>query len=431
MNRISLLENWANHIWQAVHNGALGGRQPIAIHQIELVNGPRAGALEILAGLDAGRLLSELSRNEYAIHRQFIPWDFAGHPAVFMAGRYVRLEAGWPTTLAECDITLASIGQRPKDGGRWIAGKNEYGATVTLGLSDTVPHFLFAGWTGSGKTWAMRSAVSQLAQDPANHMVLIDGKYGYGLSPLAHMKRVGPLATNSDPEAVRSALCWTVREMRRRYEQGIDGRVILVIDEVQEIASDPVVVAMLKRIVTQGRDARVHAIIGTQDPTAEAFSDVTIRRNLVGRVALRTEGYKASEVAVGGPTPRADWLLGAGDAYTIVPHSVLRAQLAYVPQGDLEHLPAGPTELEQWPDFDPEAAGSLPDMQGSGREISGDELAVSLVQAHLGAGRPTLQRALGNAGLNVPGSGRADWLLGLGREAHGWLVDNQWTLCET
>ena len=70
------------------------------------------------------------------------------------------------------------------------------------------------------------------------------------------------------------------------------------------------------------------------------------------------------------------------------------------------------------------AAGTLPEVQSNGREISGDELAVSLVQAHMGAGRPTLQRALGNAGLDVPGSGRADWLLGLGRETHRWLVEN-------
>lgn len=429
--RLALLNEWARFIWQATQGGDLGGKNRITIHQIETVCGPRAGALEILAGLDAGRLLSELSKNSFAVHRQFIPWNFIGEPAVFMSGRYVRLEAGWPDQMAERDIRLSDIGQRPRTGGRWIAGKNEYGQTVTLGLSDTVPHYLFAGWTGSGKTYAMRSAVKQLASDPDNHIVLIDGKYGYGLKPLSHLRRVGPLATNSDPEAVRGALAWVVSEMRRRYETNITGRVVVVIDEIQAIAEDPAAVHMIKRIVSQGRDAHVHAIIGTQDPTASAFDDITIRRNLVGRVALRTEGYKASEVAIGGPTPRADWLLGAGDAYTIVPHSTMRAQLAYVPPLDLENEPGGRAELESWPAFDAEAVGTLPEAGGNGREISGAEIAVSLIQAHLGSGRPTLQRAMENVGLEKPGSGRADWLLGLGREAHHWLVENDWTLCES
>jgi hypothetical protein len=431
--RISLLTDWANRISQAALSGALaGGRKPdsLAIHAVETVRGPRAGALEIHAGLDAGRLLRLLSANDYALHRQFVPWPFAGRPAVYMSGRYVRLEAGWPDALAEKNIKLSDIGQYPHGGGRWIAGKNEHGATITLGLSDTVPHYLLAGRTGSGKTFAMRAAVAQLARDPDNALVLIDGKWGYGLSPLAHVRRAGPLATNGDMDVVRGALGWAVGEMRRRYEErGWTGRVIVAVDEIQEIAKDPPVVDMLRRLAAQGRDADVHLIVGTQDPTAAAFSDVTIRRNLVGRLALHVEGYKASEVVVGGASPRADWLLGAGDAYAIVPGGVHRAQLAYLPPDELALVEAGPAALDAWPEYDPEAGGTLP--AGGGREVSGAEVAVSLVQAHLGSGRPSLVRALDNAGLGRPGSDRADWLLGLGREARAWLAENDWTLCET
>ena len=430
--RVAYLEQWGQDIWRAAQTpDALAGKKPIQIHGIDMVRGPRAGALEILAGLDAGRLLKALQSNDFALHRQFVPWDFSGQPAVFMSGRHVRLEAGWPDSLAEKDIKLSDIGQHPKEGGRWVAGKNEMGRTVTLSLSDTVPHYLMGGYTGSGKTYAMRSAVAQLARDPFNQLVLIDGKWGYGLGPLAQVaNRVGPLAIEF--EEVRAALSWSVAEMRARYQTGRrDSRLVIIIDEIQEFTKDAATAEMLRRLAAQGRDADVHLIIGTQDPTADAFNKITIRRNLVGRIALHTENYKASEVVVGGKTPRADFLLGAGDAYALTPGAMHRVQLAYIPEADFENETTGESLFDDWPEFDAEAAGTLPEDAGAGRQISGQEVAVSLVQAHLGAGRPTLQRALENAGLDKPGSTRADWLLGLGREAYTWLSENDWALCET
>jgi hypothetical protein len=417
---------------EAARAGRLG-KKPIEVYQIETVRGPRAGALEILAGFDAGRLLSVLGANDSALHRQFVPWDFTGEPSVYMAGRYVRLEAGWPDALAEKDIKLTDVGQFPKGGGRWIAGRNEVGQTITLSLSDTVPHFLFGGWTGSGKTWAMRSALAQLAQDPENRLVFIDGKYGDGLGVIAHLPRlVGPMAL--DMESVKAALSWSLTEMKRRYQTGDKrGRIIVAVDEVQEFTGkngDDAIVAMMRTLVSQGRGARVHVLAGTQNPTAKAFSDTDTQRNFVGRVALRTFNYKHSEAVVGGPSPRADWLLGAGDSYTMAAGAVYRAQLAYVPETDLERLNGAQPEMDEWPEFDAEAAGTLAEDDATGWQYSGAELAVSVVQAHLGNGRPTLQRALDNAGLGRPGSGRAERLLGLGREAYQWLRENDWRLCE-
>jgi hypothetical protein len=182
--------------------------------------------------------------------------------------------------------------------------------------------------------------------------------------------------------------------------------------------------------VAQGRGACVHVLTGTQHPTVDTFADPTIKRNLVGRVALRTEDYKASEVVVGGPVPRADRLLGAGDAYAIVPGAVHRVQLAYIPPADLEQMNTDQPEMNAWPEFDPEAAGTLPDREdGVGWQYTGAELGMAVVQAHLGSGRPTLVRALENAGLGKPGAERAIRLQKLGREAYAWLVENEWRLC--
>jgi hypothetical protein len=428
--RLKLLDRWAGSIIQAAQAGALDRGKPITIHSIEPVRGPRAGALECHAGLDTGRLLSVLSRDDFALHRQFVPWRFGGEPSVYLTSRYVRLEAAWPDDLAERDIKLADIGQHPKDGGRWIAGKNEVGATVTLGLSDTLPHFLFGGWTGSGKTWALRSALAQLSRDSANRLVLVDGKYGDGLACLGHLPNLaGPVAMDLD--TARAALSWAVTEMVRRYRTGDkSGRVIVAIDEVQEFtgkSGDVLVTELVRKLTTQGRGAGVHLFIGTQHPVGDVFSDSTIRRNLPGRVALRTEDYKASEVVIGGPTPRADRLLGAGDSFIVTPNATRRAQLAYIPMPDLEAMNTSKPALSEWPEADPEAAGTLSE-DAPRYQYDGDELAVSLVTAHENKGRPALVKALESAGLGRPGVEKAMRLLGLGRDMHTWLVVNDWCL---
>jgi hypothetical protein len=105
MNRNRLLTSWAQHLAQAARSGALTGK-PCPISRIETISGPRAGALEIFAGLESGRLLRVLSKNDAATLRQFIPWHFTGEPQAYMSGRYVRVEAGWPSHLAEQVIRL-------------------------------------------------------------------------------------------------------------------------------------------------------------------------------------------------------------------------------------------------------------------------------------------------------------------------------------
>ena len=329
--------------------GAMG--KPILLREINAISGPRAGVLEIDAGVSVGNLRRALGKDDAALLRQFIPWAFVGEPAIFMSGRYLRLEAGWPPQLAETDIPLGDLGRHPTGKGRWIAGKNELGATITLGVDSSNPHYLFGGWTGSGKTWAMRSALFQLAQDPENQMILIDGKWGDGLGTLRGLPRlVGPLADN--PERAKSALGWAVREMRRRYEGGgYQGRIIIGFDEVQEMQEETAVVEMLRRIVSLGRGAGIHVLLGTQHPTKDAFGDSSVKRNLTGRVALHVEDGVASNVVVGGPSPRADHLLGAGDAYAIVPGRVQRVQMAYIPENVLgRYAEPGQYQFRAWPE---------------------------------------------------------------------------------
>ncbi len=429
VNRDDLLASWAQYLVAAAHPGQLTGR-PCPISRVETIAGPRAGALEMFVGLEAGRLVRALSKNDCAAMRQFVPWQFAGAPQVFMAGRYVRCEAGWPSELSERVIRLGDLGQHPHDGGRWIAGKSEMGTTILPGLNDETPHFLVSGATGSGKSVALRSAVLQLSADPDNVIVLCDGKSGESLKAVERLPGVlGPCAT--DGPQVRNALGWAAKEMRGRYEAGYHtGRVIVVVDEFQELVDDQVIVDLLRKLTAQGRAAHVHCLLATQHPTVSAFGDSSTRRNLVGKVALRVSDSDASRVAVGGATPRADRLLGAGDSYTVAPGACHRVQMAYVDEQEITAGERGGHDwrFTRWPDYEPEAIGQeLPEVAW---KYTGDELAVAVVSAAHGEGRPSLVKRLIEAELGKPGAERAIRLLGLGRDVHDWLMGNGYAVCE-
>lgn len=420
--KTTLLREWARYLVSAARRGGLGG-QPIAVQRVEAVAGPRAGALEIYAGLDSGRLLRALSQDDAAMLRQLVPWQFVGQPSAFMAGRFVRVEAGWPDGLAETMIRLRDLGRYPRGGGRWVVGRNEYGQTVIGGLDDRRPHYLVGGATGSGKSVALHGMVLQLASDHENQLVLIDGKYGHGLREVAGLPGVvGPLAV--DGESAKAALGWVCAEMRRRYETGCrdSGRVVVVMDEFRTFADDAAVAGMMRRIAGQGRAARVHLVAATHHPTVGAFGDSETRRNMTARIALLVGDAEASRGVVGGSTPRADRLNGSGDAYTISPGAVNRVQVAFVDGQDFERAPAdGRGRLEAWPVFEAEAVGQ--ESEQVNWSYSDFEMAVGLVSASQRPrpeGRDLQAGRLAERGVTM-GSPRADRLISMSRGVIGRL----------
>lgn len=422
--REHLINEWARTIERATGSGAIFGdaSKAIALREIGTITGPRAGALEIDAGLGAGRLLRALVADDGAIMRQFIPWGFVGDPIAYMLGRYVRIEAGWPDHLAERAIRVTDLSTHPNGSGRWLLGKNERGRAVTLGLSDNAPHILIAGTTGSGKSVALRSLIVQLSR-AGDRLVLIDLKHGEGLRDLDRLPgTIGPLATAIDE--ARAALGWAVAEMTRRYESHDTqtARLVLVIDEVQELADDPICVEAIRKLTAQGRAARVSVILATQHPTIGAFGDPTIKRNVTGRIALRVADAKSSEVAIGQSTPRADHLLGAGDCYAIVPGIVQRCQVAYMPKPEIERALNAQPMIREWPIFEAER------LNAPAGAYTGQELAIGLINAHHHGGRPALVKSLIGAGLPKPGSDRAARLLALGRDLDQSLSDQGYEL---
>jgi hypothetical protein len=433
--RERLLESWSRYLVDAARQGAITGKPITTITQAGGIAGPRAGALEIYCGLDAGRLMAALIANDAAMLRPTIPWSFPGAPQVYMSGPYLRVEAGWPPELSETMIRLSELNPHPYDDGRWIVGKNEMGRTVVASLNDRTPHWLISGGTGSGKSVALRGAVKQLSHDPRTRLVLLDGKMGEGLGPASHLPGiVGPVAT--DGAAIRAALTWAAVEMVHRYEVGgHDGRVVVVFDEFQEFADDGAIVGLMRKLAAQGRAAGVHLLAATQHPTVDAFGDKSTRRNLTGKLALRVEDPDASRVAVGGKTPRADRLLGAGDAYTIAPARVQRVQVAYIGPGELQAGGPARPELDEWPEPDPESAGrDLPADRGPGRPsrpFGGAELAIAIISMTQDEGRPALKARLERAGIRPGGVDRLRELMAIAREATSTLDREHYELLFT
>jgi len=431
------LEQTRTALVTALARGVAGEPVPC---QSDTIAGPRAGAVLLHVGMATAKVLRLLSTDGAAIARQFISWNFPGEPGVFLSGKLIRVEAPWPDSLAQTQIRYRDVHHNPRGGGRWIAGVDERGVTIVMGVSDIVPHILTGGTTGSGKTVAMRNAAAQLSRQAGEvSLVCIDGKYGAGLGPLSGLPgMVGPVAT--DIRQATNALGWINAELQRRYtiiaaqgESAIASlpRIMLLFDEFQEFMDDAGVRELTRRILAQGRAARIHAMLATQHPTVEAFGEHgALKRNLVGRIALRVTDQDASRVVVGDSLPRADRLMGRGDAYAVIPGHVHRVQLLLIDEPELQAMPRQEPSLREWPETNPEDYGAEPTVRWG---YSGEELAWGLIGAAQTPqwGRPRILEAFEEAGLDRPGSERADRLIDLTREAHASLLEAQYQVVST
>jgi hypothetical protein len=217
--------------------------------------------------------------------------------------------------------------------------------------------------------------------------------------------------------------------MRRRYEaQGHDGKLIVVFDEFQEHADDAVIAGLLKKLAAQGRAAGVHTLAATQHPSVSAFGATETRRQFTGKLALRVEDSDASRVAVGGKLPRADYLLGGGDCYTVAPGSCHRVQGAFVDGSDYDEEEGGDPIFLEWPDYDAEDVGqALPEKRPPGRPrrpLQAEEVGVALLSAMEEEGRTYFKRRMEGADLGRPGTDRARSIMGFGRALLEWLEQN-------
>ena len=186
---------------------------------------------------------------------------------------------------------------------------------VQLDLVADGPHVLVAGTTGSGKSEALRTIVASLAYDYAPHEVafaLVDFKGGAGLGPCARLPHVASVLTDLEPHLARRALLALSAELAQRkaalarteattftdWGSGRPPRLVLVVDEFQEIAAaDRDFLPQLARLAAQGRSLGIHLVLATQRPAGAVGAE--IRANISATLALRTASDSESRDLIG------------------------------------------------------------------------------------------------------------------------------------
>ncbi len=340
----------------AAHNGLLSKKSCVVI--VDHIAGPRACVILLSAHRHTGEILRVLRKDEFALLRGLVPFDMPERETIdaYMVGASVRIEIGWPSYLSQWRIPLSTVNDRPYDNGCWLAGIDERGKSTTCLLNDKTPHFLIAGQTGSGKSIAVQNLVVQLSQDPANELILIDGKWGESLAPLEKLS-IAPCAVNLDD--AKAALSYAYRRLEARHtgeelpnDDGTHNRIVIVFDEFQEYTDDKDCAQLMRKIASQGRAKCVHLIAATQHPLCDVLGDSQTRRNLPGRIALQVEDRVASKVIIGNTSPRADLLTGDGDCYIVAGDIKRRVQGTYVDERDWQALPAKTRKIDQWSNID-------------------------------------------------------------------------------
>lgn len=170
-------------------------------------------------------------------------------------------------------------------------------ASLSLNLTSSTPHVLFAGRTGSGKSRALAAVMTDWAtrMSPAEFtFVGIDFKGGATLRSLEKFPHhLGTLTDLTDRDVPR-ALLGIAAELRRREwilrERGVSSiehttampRLAIVVDEVHEfLRRFPAAQDVLGDIARRGRSLGVHLVLAVQHPTG------VLRDSVLGNIPVR------------------------------------------------------------------------------------------------------------------------------------------------
>jgi len=441
--RQELIKTFAHEVVGHLHHPAICGTQPFylrdvgGVPQLDAYLGHRVAILKMDVGLDSERLAKALT-SEKLVH--MVPWDVptVTMPIAYVEGRFVVVEAALPIALQHTEITLASCGQSPHDGTRFVAGQDQHGETITLHQRYLV-HVLIGGTTGAGKSFTLRSIAYQMAQGGLkNRILLLDGKGGQGLAICNGLPgQQGPLAIQRADWV--NALGWAIEETDRRYQAivanggreldfsqpGAPPRIHIIADEFQtytERAADPLITAQMNYLLVKGRAAGVHVWAGTHKPTVTMFGKAgnAARSQFGSTIGLKMATDTASRVLRGDDT--LAYLLGRGDGRVVAPGAEgsyfdARVQMAYVPEDDIDRAAGGKLMLEHWPEFD--ASQFDPDGK-AGRpaiEFSEEQIAIAIHGARQTRpwGRDLLRAALENSDCGIAGNVPLDRLKRMGR----------------
>lgn len=202
-------------------------------------------------------------------------------------------------------------------------------------LEDT-PHTLIAGITGAGKSILLQMMLLSLCNSTSPEdleLVLIDLK-NEDLVPFKNLPHVSLFAGNRDKAL--QAIDYVVEQKEKRIEQGKQNnrRIVLVLDELAQVAINKATTLALGDLTSIGRSKRINLIAATQSVTKEGGVGSMMKANftcrLIGKVA---PGLSA--IATGLPNMYAHLLPGKGSFLRIEGSNNHRFQSYYVDHDDV------------------------------------------------------------------------------------------------
>ncbi|MFZ3577446.1 FtsK/SpoIIIE domain-containing protein [Virgibacillus sp. DJP39] len=166
-----------------------------------------------------------------------------------------------------------------------------------------VPHGIFSGTTGSGKTVALMNVVEQF-NDRGHNLYFVDFKK----EEFAFFRKKGyEVATEREDavnliERIESEVDYRQKQRENSSREEFT-HTFLIIDEFADITGtkDRLMersMEKLKRIGSQGRTVNVHIIIATQRPSAESLGSTDFRNNLGFRLVGKLKDGSSSGVAL-------------------------------------------------------------------------------------------------------------------------------------
>ncbi len=196
-------------------------------------------------------------------------------------------------------------------------------------------HALLAGTTGSGKSTLLRLMLATLCWSTSPRhlgMVLVDLKND-DLTPFRELPHV--VAAAYKKTQANYVLRMVDAEKNRRIEEGSGGsplgaqQLVVVIDELAELATDKEAMAILASILGVGRSLGIHVIAATQKPLASVIGSIT-KGNFTMRVVLRVLSAEDAKVATGLAGTGAEYLPGNGAMIMVHGGEVERFQVYYI-----------------------------------------------------------------------------------------------------
>lgn len=187
------------------------------------------------------------------------------------------------------------------DGGKsynMTIGRDVSGQPLYIDISNAAtPHILVAGTTGAGKTAMCHNALATIARATPRLKILAYDPAHPGFPWLMPYIKPNLVEAVADP----ARLLLRLTQMVERIESGenVPGRVLIYIDEVRDlIQAEPRIVEPLTRIAQRGRQAGMHLLCATQNPSRKSLPP-DLLTNLPARVVLAVADRAQSDMASG------------------------------------------------------------------------------------------------------------------------------------